>query len=71
MEAGGKRTDVSADGRRRISDIFILLRENGKAGGGSVPAYFSSALLGKLVSANGTLAESGIVDGDLLSECTE
>ncbi|MCL2494003.1 MAG: EsaB/YukD family protein [Clostridiales bacterium] len=67
METDGARTDVSADERRRIADVFRLLRENGKAEGDSVPAYFRSALLGKLVSANETLAGAGIVDGDLLT----
>ena len=66
IEAGGRRTDVSADGRRRISELFLLLRENGKVGNGEEPAYFRSALLGKLVSANETLLGAGVVDGDLL-----
>ena len=66
METGGNHTDVSADERRRIADVFLLLRENGKAGGNPVPAYFRSALLGKLISANETLSGAGIVDGDLL-----
>ena len=66
IEAGGGRTDVSADERRRIADVFLLLRENGKVNCDSVPAYFHSALLAKLVSANETIAGAGIVDGDLL-----
>ena len=67
IDIGGKRFDISADGRGSAMAAYSVLKERGLVGGKANPARYMSMLMGEWIDAKKPLVDQGVVSGDILS----